>query len=133
MRDLHRTPEQLPGELVIANVRNPLENPTCTGKPRPTILVRRDAGHWLVMGLTTNPAHRDGTPRLPVPHPHAVGLHSSGYLWCSRLTRISVLDLHHHIGWVDASLLAAVIEHAHLGPADAAALVRTLGQRGLAA
>jgi hypothetical protein len=133
MGEIAGKPEQVPGEVVIAEVSNPLENPACTGKPRPVVLVRRERGHWLVMGLTSKATYRDGVPRVPVPNARAVGLHGPGYLWGSRLTRISVLDLRIHIGWADAALTASLIDQARLDPGDAATLVRSLATRENAA
>ncbi|MDP8928615.1 MAG: hypothetical protein M3O70_08600 [Actinomycetota bacterium] len=118
----------VPGEVVIARVANPLENPHCRGEHRPVVLVRRDGGHWMVMGLTTSPLYGDNTPRTPVPHPYEIGLNGPGYLWSSRLTRVSVLDIGSHIGWVDPALAATIIAQARLMPEDAAGLVWSLGQ-----
>lgn len=118
-----------PGELVVAAVYNPLESPSSRGKNRPVVLVRRDGARWHVMGLTTNAQHRDGTPRRAVPHPHANGLNAPGYLWSRQLTGVSVLDIGQHIGWVDPSLAATIVRHAHLGPHDAAALICALETR----
>lgn len=114
------------GEVVTASVRNPLENPASRGKDRPVVLVQRDGGQWMVMGLTTKATYADGSPRTPVPHPTAVGLNGPGYLWGEHLTRISVLDLRRHLGWVDAALAATLILQARLHPDRAAALVRSL-------
>ncbi len=114
------------GEVVTASVRNPLENPTAEGKVRPAVLVRRDGGSWYIMGLTTRSTYRDSTPRTPVPDPYAVGLNRRGFLWGNRLTRLSVLDVEHHLGWVNAALVSTIILQARLGPEDAAALVMAI-------
>lgn len=125
--------EGQPGEVVLARVSNPLENPRSTGKVRPVVLIRRRLGSWDVMGLTTNPRFRDGTPRMPVPDSSAVGLQRGGYLWGTRLTRVSVLDLDRHLGWVDAELAAALIVAADLDRMDAAALIRAVHSASSAA
>lgn len=96
------------GDLVIADVRNPFENPHSKGKLRPFVLVYRVDGHWCGMGLTTNPRHHSGAPRVAVPQPAAVGLRRDGFLWGDRLTSVSVLDIGHVIGRVDLPLVDAV-------------------------
>jgi hypothetical protein len=113
--------EGVPGEVVIASIGHPLEDPTSKGKPRPAVLIRRAGGHWLLMGLTTNPRYAGGTPRTPVPNPARVGLHGPGYLW-GQPTWVSVLDLNKHIGWVDPTLAAVLADHVDLDPADTLAL-----------
>lgn len=110
------------GDIVVADVRNPLENPASRGKPRPFVLVCRIDGHWRGMGLTTNPRYVGGLPRTPIPNPAAAGLARPGFLWGSHLTNVSVLDINRTIGVVEPSLAEAVIELAGLYGADAAAL-----------
>ena len=61
-----RAPALEPGEVVWANVLNPLENTKSRNKPRPAILLRRQGNGWRVMGLTTNPTYADGRSRVPV-------------------------------------------------------------------
>lgn len=111
-----------PGELVWAMHFNGLEDPGTRGKLRPVVLVAQEDGQWLVMGLTSKDRYRDGTPRVAVPNPRHVGLQSSGYLWGSRMDRISAIDLDTHIGWVDDALAEAVIEQAGLYGRYASAL-----------
>lgn len=112
-----------PGEIVTAAVGNPLENPSCTGKARPVVLVRREGARWHVMGLTTKAHYANGSPRAAVPNPAAVGLHSRGYLWGERLTGVSALDVDAHIGWVDRELADLIVAQASLSPSDAAVLM----------
>jgi hypothetical protein len=112
-----------PGEVVTAAVGNPLENPSCMGKARPVVLVRREGALWHVMGLTTKSHYANGSPRTAVPNPAAVGLHSRGYLWGERLTRVSVLDIDGHIGWVDRELADLITVQASLSPSDAPRLM----------
>lgn len=106
-----------PGQLVIVSLTNCLENPRARGKRRPAVLVRRDVGHWWIMGLTTNPTYRDGTPRASIPQPGAVGLRSAGFLW-GRTSRVSVLDLDRQLGWADNDLVERIISIGHLSPTD---------------
>ena len=113
-----------PGEIATAAIGNPLENPNCRGKARPVVLVRREGALWHVMGLTTRPQYADGSPRTAVPNPSAVGLHSRGFLWGDRLTRVSVLDVDRHIGWVDHELAQLIAAQVSLGPSDTTSLMR---------
>ena len=78
------------------------------------ILVYRESGHWMGMGLTTKPNYRDGQPRTPIPDPAALGLTGQGFLWGRRLTRISVLDLRAHIGWSTEEVQELVKRQVHL-------------------
>jgi len=110
------------GDIVVAAVLNPIENPNSRGKSRPFVLVRRDGGHWAGMGLTTNPCYASGAPRVAIPSPAAVGLLRPGFLWGDRLTNVSVLDIGPVIGRVDPALADAVISLARLRGADAAVL-----------
>lgn len=110
------------GDVVLAAVRNPFENPNSKGKYRPFVLVRRRGGHWCGMGLTTKPRYANGVPRVAIPDPLAVGLQRQGFLWGDRLTNVCVLDLRNVLGVVDTALAEALISLVSLGAADAAAL-----------
>lgn len=81
--------EGRPGEVVLARVSNPLENPAATGKFRPVVLVRRDGCRWIVMGLTTLARYASGLPRTAVPNPAAVGLARPGFLWGNPTTVVA--------------------------------------------
>lgn len=113
----------LPGELVVAAVRNPIENRYSSGKPRPAVIVDRVDGHYRTMGLTSKGTYKNGAPRVPVPDPATVGLRGPGYLWGDHLTNVSVLDIGNHIGWVDSRLAEAIIQLAEL-PETLAELLR---------
>jgi len=110
------------GDVVIVNLLNALENRCTSGKRRPAVLIRRENGHWATMGLTTNPRYQDGTPRVGIPEPQAVGLRGPGWLWGGRLANISVLDIGPRIGQVDAPMAEAIIALAQLDADAAAAL-----------
>ena len=116
------TPDWVAGRVVLADVRNPIENHGSRGKTRPVVIVRREGSSVVVMGLTTNSTYQSGVPRVPVPNPTAAGLHGRGYLWGDRLTRVCVLDLVRPIGWVDRDLAEAIADLAELVPQDRAAL-----------
>lgn len=106
-----------PGELVWARITNGIENAAATGKSRPVVLIESRGSAWHVMGLTTNPRYRDGSPRVPIPDPCAVGLTRPGWLWGSRLCWVTGLDISDHVGWINEALAFDVIELAELqGP-----------------
>ena len=113
-----------PGEIATATVGNPLENAHCRGKARPVVLIRREGALWHVMGLTTKSEYANGSPRTAVPNPRAVGLHSPGYQRGDRLTRVSVLDVDRHIGWVDQELARLIAAQASLNRSDTGNLMR---------
>jgi hypothetical protein len=105
-----RPAELLPGELVWASVINGLESSRATGKLRPVILIQAQGSQWKTMGLTTKPFYRDGSPRVLVPNPGAVGLTGQGWLWSGRPCWVSGIDVFDHIGWVDVPLAFEVIK-----------------------
>jgi len=115
------------GDVVIVNLLNALENRRTSGKRRPAVLIRRENGHWATMGLTTNPRYQDGTPRVGIPEPTAVGLRGPGWLWGGRLANISVLDIGPRIGQVDEAMAEAIIALTQLDDDDAAALRAAVG------
>jgi hypothetical protein len=113
-----RSPADLaPGELVWANIINGLENSRATGKARPVVLIEARGSAWKTMGLTTNPRYRDGSPRIAIPDPMAVGLKGQGWLWSDKLPWTAGIDIEDHIGWVDEGLAFEIIELADIrGP-----------------
>lgn len=110
---LHISEQLRPGCIVWCKVMNPNEDHRSRGKCRPVVLVAREGGHWVVMGLTTNSTYSDGSPRVAIPAPSQVGLRP-GFLWGSRLTRVCALDVYDEIGVCHASLAEAIIALAHL-------------------
>ena len=109
------------GELAWAKIFNCLEHPGSAGKSRPVVLIESRGSQWLVMGLTTRPSYRDGSPRTPVPDPGVVGLRRAGHLW-GRCTRVAAVDMEDHIGWADEALAHAIIAAAELPSGQASAL-----------
>lgn len=124
-RNLWQPPHGVASEIVIANIRHPLESPTDPGKPRPAVLLRRIGARWRLMGLTRQPRRATGHARIAVSDPDRYGLDGPGYLW-GRPTDISVLDIHRHIGWADIDLTATIIKHGGLDAETAATLVEGL-------
>jgi hypothetical protein len=124
-RDL-RSPEAesyAPGQVVLADVKNPLENPLSIGNARPVVLVRREGDLWRVMGLTTRTHYNNGSRRRPVPNYRAVGLSRPGFLWGDRLTNVSAADLGRVLGRMDDGLARAIIMLARLCDGDASTLL----------
>jgi hypothetical protein len=109
-----RPAELAPGELVWARIINGLENPLATGKSRPVVLIEQQGWAWKTIGLTTNPRHRDGTPRIPIPDSWAVGLKRPGWIWSGRLCSTTGLDIDGHVGWADAGLVFEIAKLAGL-------------------
>ena len=109
-----RPAELAPGEIVWASIVNGIENPLARGKARPVILIEPHGWAWKTIGLTTRSHHRDGTPRVAIPNPHAVGLTRPGWLWSGRLCVTSGLDIGDHVGWADAALVFGVAKLAGL-------------------
>ena len=107
-----------PGEVVWANCWNSLENPRATGKFRPAVLLRRDLGHFRLIGLTTNPKFRDGKKRIEIPDPAALGLQRPGFIWSDSVTNISASDIGGHIGWVNQEFVELVLRWVRLSADD---------------
>jgi hypothetical protein len=129
-RFIDHTPTFDPGELVLADCRNSLENRAARGKYRPMVVIRREDGHLRALGLTTNPAFRSGLPRIAIPNPTSVGLYKPGYLWGDHLTRIYVGDVEKHLGTADRALLEAILANVNLDEDDMEALngIKLLGE-----
>lgn len=103
-----------PGEVILMNFYNALENRHSTGKVRPAVLVERHDGHWLAVGLTTRSSYANGDARTPVPNHQAVGLKGPGYIWTGRPDHVSALDIVAHLGWVDRDLIEAIYSTGYL-------------------
>jgi hypothetical protein len=116
------TPQPGPGQVVWVQIFNPFENPGATGKWRPGILVRRCAGHWTVIGLTTNRRYRNGRDRTAIPQPRAIGLPGPGFIWGDRLTQVSAIDIGDHLGFIDEPTAEVLITVVNLDEQDAAIL-----------
>lgn len=110
------------GMVVIADVYNPFENPNSTGKGRPCIVVERQGGQVLIVGLTSKRTFRNGGARIAVPDPSALGLHGPGHLWSDRWYRVSAIDVGEVIGWVTPEAAELVIGNVRVNPRQAHAL-----------
>lgn len=104
-----------PGEIVLAEVRNPRECIAPTGKRRPVVLIDRAdewATGWWVVGLTTQPVFKTtGGARVAVKATSRNGLRSDGYLWGEKATWVPVEALIRPIGIVDPSMAEAIVSH----------------------
>lgn len=98
------------GQVRWAVVRNPVENPDSSGKIRPVVLVSEDDSSWRVMGLTTKDTYSAGGRRVPIPNWLAVGLPGPGFLWGSKLTRITTESVKGFLGWSDDHLADSIID-----------------------
>jgi hypothetical protein len=117
-RHIHHRPRREPGQIVWARIRG--------RKMRPGVLIGRISGGWRVAGLTTRAVCRDGSTRLPIPHPVAVGLESSGFVWGGPPAGVAYRDIARgaHLGWADAGLVEALISRCDLSDDDIEALHR---------
>jgi hypothetical protein len=97
-----------PGEVILMNFYNALEDRNSRGKVRPAVLVERQGGQWLAVGLTTKSTYANGAPRTPVPNYQSVGLKGPGFLWTGKLDHVSALDIVAHLGWIDRDLIEAI-------------------------
>ena len=101
-----------PGEIVIAAVYNWAQNPKSEGKERPCVFVSRSEGSAWLLPLTSQRYYGNGELRIPIADPFGLGLLRKGYLWSQSLTKVSVLDVFDHVGYVHH---AATEQIAHLG------------------
>lgn len=115
---------QQPGEVVWADCRHHLADRFGgQSKFRPMILVRRIDGHWLVVGLTTQPFYSNGMPRTAVSEPRWAGLRSGpSYFWSENMVTISALDVGGHIGWAHPAMVEQIEEAVRLNATDRASL-----------
>jgi len=108
----------VPGEVVIAVVRNPRECANPTDKARPVVLVAStgpaDSG-WLVAGLTSKGRYRStGMTRPRVFATPVNGLYGLSFLWSESLTWIPAEDLRRPIGMVDVAMAETIIANCTL-------------------
>lgn len=96
------------GQIVLVNLINGIEDRQAVGKWRPAILLRREGGQWLVLGLTTKAFYANGAPRVQLPHRPGCGLRRPSFFWSSRPARISALDVGEIIGEVGPEIIPAL-------------------------
>jgi hypothetical protein len=118
-----------PGDVVLVNLINGIENRRSLGKVRPAVLVEPSSGHWKVVGLTTRSTYIDGSPRVSIPNPVSIGLSGPGFLWSSKLDRISKIDVVDRIGRVDIEMVSVILRNVYLTDAQATLLSKTLELR----
>lgn len=103
------------GEIAWARIINGNARLGEVGKTCPAILVEARGAEWSILGLTTRSHYRNGSPRVAVPDPGAVGSDGPSWLWSERLCRISAIDVGDHIAWIDDPLAREVISLTGIG------------------
>jgi hypothetical protein len=94
--------EMSPGEVVIANLLNAIEDRQASGKERPVIIVKAPKdGCLTVIGLTSKGVTRRGERRLPIATCGGGWLRGASFVFSSRPVRISRHDIYEHLGWID--------------------------------
>lgn len=113
-----------PGDVVLASIKNPIEDSTSEGKPRPVVLISRDGTkHWLVAGLTSQSHYKStGRARVRIFASHRNGLDGDGYLWSANLTRIPRHDINEFKGVIDEHLAEAICNNTNVTTAQATQL-----------
>lgn len=110
------------GQLVIATIANPRENPGSEGKNRPALICAVQ-GDWIVVeGFTTQNCRRGGEAREPVPDWEELGFTKPSYLW-GRCVAIPAINVVQSLGWSTPELATKVIEISNLSEADATSLL----------
>lgn len=117
MKRVNEKIEHAVGEVVLGAFGNFLENPNADRKPRPLVVLDPGNCQHLVAGLTSQEFYRtSGERRKPIPNPGRCGLYGPGFLWGRRPGRISRLDIHKHIGWVDEGIVDVIADAMHVSP-----------------
>ena len=108
-------PRHAAGEIVWAAVGNFAEDPMCSRKPRPAVILRAgECQHWIA-GLTTKATFKtSGEGRVLVPVHDMCRLCGRSYLWSPRPSRVCRLDVLSHIGWIGLEALCVIREHMEL-------------------
>ena len=111
-RNLSRDAKFRPGEIVMANIVNGIENRHASGKFRPCVIVEApEHGCLMVAGLTSRALTKKGDSRMEICDKQECGLHGRSFLYGRHLTRVSRIDVGDHLGWLstgDAVKLADV-------------------------
>jgi len=102
-RNLSRDAKFQPGEIVIANIVNGIENRHASSKFRPCVIIETPAyGCLTVAGLTSRAITKKGERRMEICDMQGWGLHGRSFLYGRRLTRVSRIDVGDHLGWLSA-------------------------------
>jgi hypothetical protein len=110
------------GQLVIATIANPRENPGSEGKNRPALICAVH-GDWIVVeGFTTQSCRRGGEAREPVPDWEELGFTKPSFLW-GRCVAIPAINVVQSLGWSTPELATKVIEIGNLSDAEATSLL----------
>ncbi len=117
MRHERKKIEHAVGEVVIGALGNFCENWNAVKKARPAVVLASGNCQHTVAGLTTQEFFKTtGNRRKKIPNPIACGLRGDGYLFSHRPAKLSRIDLHKHVGWVDHAMVRLLAETMHLPP-----------------
>lgn len=119
-------PVHLPGEVAWVTLGNYLESgPRCRSKMRPAIILQPCGGQHVIAGLTTRATTIDGRPRPRILTPENLGLDARpSFLWSSRPSYLSRLDVRYHAGWIDFDTAELIVRHMNLAAFIYADLLR---------
>lgn len=121
------SPYYQPGDIVVADLRNGIQNPQARGKSRPALIVGRRGGSYLVLGFTTNDHYANGERRVVCPGHRDMGMWGRrSFLWSFRLSRVSGLDVSHQIGRANEGLLRLIAKHARWTELSVAAFLASV-------
>lgn len=116
-----------PGDIVIADIRNGIENPYATGKARPALILCRRGGGYLVMGFTTKDTYADGAKRLVCPAHREMGMWGyRSFIWSLKPARVAGIDVSHKVGRVNDKLLKLIAKHARWREISVAAFLASV-------
>jgi len=102
-RNLSKDAQFRPGEIVMANVVNGIENRHASGKFRPCVIVEvPEQGCVIVAGLTSQAITKKGDSRMEICDKQGCGLYGRSFLFGRHLTRVSRIDVGDHLGWLSA-------------------------------
>lgn len=103
MRGTDRTASMTPGEVIVGNVLNGIENRRASGKLRPVIVVDASAtGHLIVVGLTSKEMTQKGERRVEIVDNADWKWRGRSFIFGWRLTHLSRFDVGDRIGWLSA-------------------------------
>ena len=104
-----------PGEIVMANIVNGIENRHASGKFRPCVIVEvPEHGCLTVAGLTSRAVTKKGESRMEICEKQGFGLYGRSFLYGRHLTRASRIDVGDHLGWLSAGDAVKLADVYHL-------------------
>ena len=92
-----------PGEVIIGNILNGIENRHASGKVRLVVVVEAtDSGCLKVIGLTSKGMTQSGERRVEMYDNQEWGWRGRSFVFSKHLTGLSRIDVLDHVGWVSA-------------------------------